>query len=212
MKCLFFIFSLLVATCAFAQQSSGGESAPAGNASTGGPSSVGQIVGQNYVIQPSDVLALEIYQHTDLKKQVRVEGDGSIELPLINKVTVQGMTVAEAQELIRDLYNRDYLVDPQVSLIVLEFSPKFVRVLGLVNSPGVVRIPPDRDLTLTEAIAAVNGFNRLGQPRKVQIKRVDDQGNARTIEVDFNRIMTDPNARDIVLQEGDTVFVPERLL
>lgn len=175
-------------------------------------SGIGITVGENYILKPSDVVSVDVYQELDLNKTVRVEGDGSVALALIGKVKVAGMTVAEAQSLLTDLYNRDYLVDPQVSLLVIEFSPKVIHILGSVNSPGVVEIPPDRVLTLTEAIAGVRGVSRLGNPKSVTIKRVDADGMARQMEVNFTRIVTDPNVKDIILQEGDTVWVPERII
>jgi polysaccharide export outer membrane protein len=191
--------------------SDGGSS---GNASgrSGGASGVGIIVGENYVLKPSDVISVEVYQEQDLEKTVRVEGDGSVALALIGKVKIGGMTVGEAQSLITDLYNRDYLVDPQISVLVTSFSPKMVHVLGSVNSPGVVEIPPDRDLTLTEAIAAVRGVSRLGNPKSITVKRVDNTGRAQQMEVNFTRIVTDPDVKDLVLKEGDTVWVPERII
>ena len=191
--------------------SDGGSS---GNASgrSGGSSGVGIIVGENYVLKPSDVISVEVYQEQDLEKTARVEGDGSVALALIGKVKIGGMTVGEAQSLITDLYNRDYLVDPQVSVLVTSFSPKMVHVLGSVNSPGVVEIPPDRDLTLIEAIAAVRGVSRLGNPKSITVKRVDNTGRAQQMEVNFTRIVTDPNVKDLVLKEGDTVWVPERII
>lgn len=170
------------------------------------------VVGENYVLKSSDVVSVEVYQEEDLNKNVRVEGDGTVALALIGKVKVAGMTVAEAQSLITDLYNRDYLVDPQVSLLVVQFSPKVVHILGSVNSPGVVDIPPDRDLTLTEAIAGVQGVSRLGNPKSITIKRSGENGRARQMEVNFSRIVTDPNVQDVVLQQGDTVWVPERII
>ncbi len=173
-------------------------------------SGIGIVVGENYILKPSDVISVEVYQEGDLEKSVRVEGDGSVALALIGKVKVAGMTVAEAQSLITDLYNRDYIVDPQVSLLVVQFSPKIIHILGSVNSPGVVEIPPDRNLTLTEAIAGVRGVSRLGNPKAVTIKRVDADGKARQMEVNFSRIVSDPNVKDVILQEGDTVWVPER--
>ncbi|PXA05688.1 sugar transporter [Coraliomargarita sinensis] len=188
--------------------SSGGSTGASGGSSQG----VGIIVGENYVLKPSDVISVEVYQEEDLNKSVRIEGDGSVALALIGKVKIAGMTVAEAQSLITDLYNRDYLVDPQVSVLVTSFSPKIVHVLGSVNSPGRVQIPPDRDLTLTEAIAAVRGVTRLGNPKSITIKRVDEDGRSRQMEVNFSRIVTDPDSRDIVLKEGDTVWVPERII
>jgi len=191
--------------------SDGGSS---GNASgrSGGSSGVGIIVGENYVLKPSDVISVEVYQEQDLEKTVRVEGDGSVALALIGKVKIGGMTVGEAQSLITDLYNRDYLVDPQVSVLVTSFSPRMVHVLGSVNNPGVVEIPPDRDLTLIEAIAAVRGVSRLGNPKSITVKRVDNTGRAQQMEVNFTRIVTDPNVKDLVLKEGDTVWVPERII
>lgn len=215
---------MLVFSCASHAQDSGfggnssqsGSSTSDSNSSSGGSGSgsagVGIIVGENYVLKPSDVISVEVYQEDDLNKSVRIEGDGSVGLSLIGKVKIAGMTVSEAQSLITDLYNRDYLVEPQVSLLVVSFSPKVVHVLGSVNSPGVVEIPPDRDLTLTEAIAAVRGVTRLGNPKSITIKRVEEDGRSRQMEVNFSRIVTDPDAKDITLKEGDTIWIPERII
>jgi polysaccharide export outer membrane protein len=188
---------------------SSGSGSRSGSSGSGG---VGIVVGENYILKPSDVISVEVFQEEDLNKSVRIEGDGSVALALVGKVKVAGMTVAEAQSLITDLYNRDYLVDPQISVLVVQFSPKVVHILGSVNSPGVVQLPPDRDLTLTEAIAGVRGVSRLGNAKSIIIKRVDEDGRARQMEVNFSRIVTDPNAKDIVLQEGDTIWVPERII
>ena len=213
----FFIVHILCALgCILNAQDDGGDSfssdSGAGGASGAiGQSGVGMIVGENYVLKTSDIISVEVYQERDLNKQVRVEGDGSVALSLIGKVKVAGMTAADAQSLITDLYNRDYLVDPQVSLIVTSFSAKVVRILGSVNRAGVVQIPPDRDLTLTGAIAGVNGVSRLGNPKSITIKRVDENGKARQMEVNFSRILTDPNVKDVILQEGDIIWVPERV-
>ena len=215
---------LFLATFLRAQEASGGgvgggEGGGTGNrsfssSSGGSPSAggVGIVVGENYILKPSDVISVDVYQEDDLNKSVRIEGDGSVALALVGKVKVAGMTVAEAQSLITDLYNRDYLVDPQISLLVVQFSPKVVHILGSVNSPGVVELPPDRDLTLTEAMASVRGVSRLGNPKSITIKRVEEDGRARQMEVNFSRIIQDPNSKDIILKEGDTIWVPERMI
>ncbi len=174
-------------------------------------SSIGAAVDSNYKLTPSDVIEIEVYQENDLKKTARIEGDGTVSLALIGKVEVAGLTVSEAKALITDLYNREYLVDPQISVLVITFSPKVIRVLGSVNNPGVVELPYDRDLTLTEAIAEVRGISRLGNPKALKIKRVSDD-QTEQIEINFSKILTDPDVEDIVLKEGDTIWVPERIL
>jgi len=217
-KSVILLFALGIASLsAIAQE---GQYSDAGSSSSGSSSAssgsvvggIGIVVGENYILKPSDVISVEVYQEKDLNKEVRVEGDGSVALALVGKVKIAGMTVAEAQSLITDLYNRDYLVDPQVSVIVTSFSAKFVRVLGSVNRAGVVQIPPDRDMTLTEAIAGVNGISRLGNPKSIIIKRVNEDGTTRQLEVNFSRILTSPDSKDVVLEEGDTIWVPERII
>ena len=175
-------------------------------------SDFGIVVDENYVLQPSDVIQVSIFLEPDLEKSVRIEADGTVTLPLIKKVKVAGLTVSDTQELITQLYNRDYLVDPQISVLVVSFSPKVVRVLGSVNRPGVVEMPPDREMTLTEAIASANGISRLGNPKSITIKRVNESGKTQQFEVNFNRILMNAKAKDMILKEGDTIWVPERLI
>ena len=161
--CFFFSSALLQAQESGGEGGSGSGSYSSGSAGAGG--GVGIVVGENYILKPSDVISIEVYQEADLNKSARIQGDGSVALALIGKVKVAGMTAGEAQSLIIDLYNRDYLVDPQISLLVVEFSPKVIHILGSVNNPGVVPILPDRDLTLTEAIVIVRCVSRVGNPK-----------------------------------------------
>jgi polysaccharide export outer membrane protein len=207
--CFFFSTALLQAQESGGEGGSGSGSYSSGSSSAGG--GVGIVVGENYILKPSDVISLEVYQEADLNKSARIQGDGSVALALIGKVKVAGMTAGEAQSLIIDLYNRDYLVDPQISLLVVEFSPKVIHVLGSVNSPGVVSIPPDRDLSLTEAIASVRGVSRLGNPKSITIKSVDNDGQVNLKKVNFSRIIQGTST-DIPLKEGDTIWVPERII
>ena len=178
----------------------------------GSSADFGIVVDENYILKPSDVIQVSIFLEPDLEKSVRIEADGTVTLPLIKKVKVADLTVSDAQELITQLYNRDYLVDPQISVLVVSFSPKLVRILGSVNRPGVVEMPPDREMTLTEAIASANGISRLGNPKSITIKRVDDSGKTQQFEVNFNRILMNAKAKDMILLEGDTIWVPERII
>ena len=175
-------------------------------------SGLGIIVGENYILKPSDVISIDVYNELDLSKTDRIQADGSVTLPLINKVVVAGLTISDAQELITELYNRDYLVDPQISVIVTQFAPKYVTIFGQVNRPGDIEMPPDREMTLTEAIAKANGISRLGNPRSVTIKRVKKNGETEILQINFNKVTMDSKADDIILKEGDTITVPERII
>ena len=205
------VLYLLFCIAALSGQDAGAGGADSSSSSSGG-AAVGMAVGSNYVLKVSDVIELDVYQERDLNKSVRIEGDGTVSLALVGRVKLAGMTVGEGKSLITDLYNRDYLVDPQISLLVVSFSPKVLHILGSVRSPGVVNIPPDRDLTLTEALSMVGGVTRMGNPRAIKIKRVDQDGRTRQMEVNFSKVVQDPDVKDLVLNEGDTIWVPERII
>ena len=205
------VLYLLFCTAALSAQDAGAGGTDSSSSSSGG-AAVGMVVGSNYVLKVSDVIELDVYQERDLNKSVRIEGDGTVSLALVGRVKLAGMTVGEGKSLITDLYNRDYLVDPQISLLVVSFSPKVLHILGSVRSPGVVNIPPDRDLTLTEALSMVGGVTRMGNPRAIKIKRVDQDGSTRQMEVNFSKVVQDPDVTDLVLNEGDTIWVPERII
>ena len=172
---------------------------------SGGGSSV------NYVIQPYDLLLFRVFQEPDMDSEVRVEADGSVRLPLIGDVSLFGRTLLDAQELLFKLYDADYLVNPQINLRVLEFAERKVNVLGQVNGPGFVLIPPDRPLFLTDAVAGAGGPTRLANMKKIQLKRTLNNGEVISRELNMERILSDPQSRDFPLEDGDTVFVPERV-
>ena len=215
--CLCFLFFFFYLS-AFGQDISNGNTSYSSSEYSGNfkssneASDFGIVVDENYILQPSDVIRVSIFLEPDLEKSVRIEADGTVTLPLIKKVKVANLSISDAQELITQLYNRDYLVDPQISVLVVSFSPKLVRILGSVNRPGVVEMPPDREMTLTEAIASANGISRLGNPKSITIKRVDDSGKTQQFDVNFNRILMNANAKDMILKEGDTIWVPERII
>ena len=125
----------------------------------------------NYLLNPSDILRVEVFQEQDLFREVRVAQDGSIVLPLIGKIYVGGKSVFDAEKLITELYNRDYLVNPQINVTITEYALRRVNVIGQVNKPGIVIFPPEEEMVLLEAISLAGGFNRLADKSKVTLTR-----------------------------------------
>src|SRR5471032_2484707 len=87
----------------------------------------------DYVLQPYDLVKVVVFQETDLEREVRISPDTTLTLPLIHTVDLKGKTVREAQDIIRNLYDRDFLVNPQVNITVIEYAKVTVNVLGAVN-------------------------------------------------------------------------------
>jgi polysaccharide biosynthesis/export protein len=165
----------------------------------------------NYLLNPSDLLRVEVFQEQELFREVRVAQDGTIVLPLIGKIYVGGKSVFDAERLITELYNRDYLVNPQINVTITEYALRRVNVIGQVNKPGVVIFPPEEEMVLLEAISLAGGFNRLADKGKVTLTRTLANGKTETFSVDTRKLISGDQSTVWNLQKDDVIFVPERV-
>ncbi len=165
----------------------------------------------NYLLNPSDLLRVEVFQEPDLIREVRVAQDGSIVLPLIGKIYVGGKSVFDAESLITELYNRDYLVNPQINVTITEYALRRVNVIGQVNKPGIVIFPPEEEMVLLEAISLAGGFNRLADKGKVTLTRTLSNGKSETFNIDTRKLISGDQSMTWDLQKDDVIFVPERV-
>lgn len=166
----------------------------------------------DYVLQPSDLIRVLIFQEPDLLREVRITQEYSITLPLIGTIDLRGRTVRQTEEIIRSLYDKDYLVNPQVNLTVLEYTQRTVQVVGSVNQPGVVVFPPEQKMGLVEAIARAGGQSRIADLKRVRLTRTSAEGKTENFIINVDDMMKGASGDQWLLLKGDVVFVPERLL
>jgi polysaccharide export outer membrane protein len=164
----------------------------------------------DYMLRPSDILQVKVFQEEDLTREVSVSQEFTVSLPLVGTVDLRKCSVRQAEELIRQLYDRDFLVNPQVTVIVLKYAERAVNVIGMVNSPQAVPFPPERGLTLLEAVARAGGFNRMADRGNVKITRTDDKGISSTFTVNAEKLLDSKSPNLWPLQVDDVVYVPEK--
>lgn len=165
----------------------------------------------DYVLQPSDLIRVMIFQEPDLLREVRITQEYTITLPLIGTIDLRDRTVRQTEEIIRGLYDKDYLVNPQVNLTVLEYTQRTVQVVGAVNNPGAVVFPPEQKMGLVEAIARAGGQSRIADLKRVRLTRTAD-GRTENFIINVDNLMKGASGEQWLLTKGDVIFVPERLL
>jgi len=184
---------------------------------TAADGNAGQIAGSapaaqaDYLLQPYDLIEVVVFQEPDLAREVRLSQDATISLPLIGSVDLNARTVREAQELVRKLY-LDYLVSPQINITVKEYARETVNVLGAVNTPGAINIPPEQPLKLLDAITRAGGFSRLADRNKVKLTRLNGNGKTSTFVINADDIIQSKSNEPWILSKGDVIYVPERIL
>ncbi|RYD80407.1 MAG: hypothetical protein EOP84_12045, partial [Verrucomicrobiaceae bacterium] len=111
------------------------------------------------LLKVDDMIRLEVYQEPDLTVNSRILKSGEVVLVFLGPVKIAGLTVAKANEKIRELYDQDYIIDPKVSLTVENYSQDFVSVLGSVTNPGNVPLPASGQLDLGSVLALAGNTN-----------------------------------------------------
>lgn len=167
----------------------------------------------SYILRPNDTISLSVYQELDLSVKVRILKTGEASFPLIGSVEVGGLSVTAAAAKIRDLYAKDYLVDPKLNLTVDEYATEFISVIGAVKIPGQIPMPVSGHLDLASAMATAGGLLENADANNIQLVRA--AGSTSSFSMDAiqgaaGRTQLAPGDRIIVNQSafvGKTVTV-----
>ena len=156
--CLPALLWLLLAACA-----SGGGQRPAGNVVAALPapdstSANGAYSGaSDYRIGAQDLLNISVFGVEELNKDVRVNSNGQVSLPLVGTVMAGGRTIPELESDLARKYAAGYLQNPQVTVFVKEFTSQRITLEGAVAKPGIY--PLTGRTTLLQAIALGGGVD-----------------------------------------------------
>jgi polysaccharide export outer membrane protein len=162
------------------------------------------------VLKPNDVILVKVYQEDDLETKAAIDRDGLITLPLLGTVEVRNRTPEQATMLIRALYAKGYLVNPRVSLTVLEHAKLRFTVMGQVQRPGTYEFPADEPLNLLQGIAMAGGYTRMGSPSKVSLQRMQN-GQPAIYPLNADQMSKDKKAKPFGIMPDDIITVGERI-
>lgn len=171
-----------------------------------------------YKITLTDLLRIDIYQEDDLRTMSRVDAKGRINLPLVGEVQVSGLTISAAQKAVENAY-RDgrYLRNPQVTINVEAYAPREVSIQGQVRSPGRYPLPIETSMTVLELVTRAGGFTDTAKGTAVSVTRVTPDGKKQVFTIDVDSLLkgksgANINDNSLMLEPGDIVFVPERII
>ena len=177
-------------------------------------------VHSTYLLGPDDQVEISAPELSEFgNKPARIDGDGDVQVPLVGRVHLAGLTAQQAEKEI-DKVLRKYIRDPQVVVNVSEVRSQPVSILGAVNTPGVHQVQGHK--TLLEMLASAGGI-RPDAGYSVRITRqlewgciplpgaVPDASAQFTVaEVNLKKIMEakDP-AENIRILPHDVISVPK---
>lgn len=163
-------------------------------------------VDTDYVLGPGDVIKITVFQNPDLTTETRVSESGTITFPLIGKVQIGGTAPPAAEARIaRLLKEGNFLIDPQVTILVEQIHGNQVAALGQFNRPG--RYPLETtQMRLSDLVAQAGGIAPTGSDTVIFAGKRDGKPVWREIDVG-TMFANNQMESDFVLQGGDVLFV-----
>jgi polysaccharide biosynthesis/export protein len=189
------------------QSGSGSQPAPAADATApaAAPSGV-KAHDDTFIIGADDVLAINVWKETEMSRSVPVRSDGKISLPLVGELTAAGRTPLQLeQDIAAKLKN--YMTDPQVTVIVQEINSQKYNILGLVTKPGAYSLIATT--TIVDAIANAGGFKDFAKKKGIYVLRQNPGGGETRIDFNYQDFIKGKNTnQNIALKPHDTIIVP----
>jgi len=170
-----------------------------------------------YTLGGGDRIRLDILEVPQYSGEYQIPPGGSLTLPLIGSVLLEGLTEQQAAQAISARY-QSVIKRPLVTVTLLSPRPFNVSVSGEVNRPGSYTLsftggvgddPGIQYPSVTQAIQQAGGVTLSADLRNVQVRRRQQFGSGAVTTVNLWEFVQTGNPRqNLLLRDGDTVFVP----
>lgn len=165
---------------------------------------------QSTTLGVGDELEIRIAQTKDVPTNYVVSPDGTVTLPYVGAVKIDGLEPNEIETTVRQkLIDGEFYTNPTVSVVVKAYRSKRVLLIGQVKKPDSYPLEPG--MTLLRLISLAGGFTELANEDSVTIRRRLKNGTTKIVSVSVDDIIEN-RIGDVPLQAGDSINVPKSAL
>ena len=176
--------------------------------------------GKGYQIGPADVLNLTIFAGGEKQHDIdlTVSPEGTINAPFIGSVKAAGLTTSQLENSIAEPLERDYLVNPKVTVHIKEFHSLHYYISGAISQPGLYEMTSETSLL---ALIAKSGGVLPDRGPMAYVMREsggvnsgggvspDKKTPSEPIKIDLQRLLDQGDlSANIMLKPGDMVYIP----
>ena len=179
-----------------------------GTVSTSSVSSLNDV----YLLGPGDLITIDVFNVPEYSGEQRVLANGNVNLPAVGQLSVNGLTLAQAEQAISEKY-RGEVRYPQITVNLL--TPRQLRIAlsGEIYTPGQYTLTIDNDgqfPSLVEAIKLAGGITQAADLRRVEIQRRVENGGTQRVVSDLAALLTQGDlAQDFPLRDGDSITITQ---
>lgn len=169
---------------------------------------------RNYTLRLGDQVQVRVADHEDLALELSVFTTGEISYPGVGKLVFHGKTPAQLETQVAASLKTRGILSAEVSVLIKDSKPGSVYIQGAIHGAQAVELPMYRQLRISQLVAIAGGLAPDAEPKYIKLHRVDpgQASGTRVITVDYDQVASGANAAgDMVLQDGDSIFVPRRV-
>jgi polysaccharide export outer membrane protein len=160
-------------------------------------------IDEDFRLGPGDRLRVDVFGDERMSQDLQIRPDGKITLPQVGELTAAGLTSLELDDAVTAALTA-VIVDPVVTVIVLEATSAQVHVIGEVGSPGSLIM--HGPLEVLTALAQAGWLREFADKGGIHIQRTTGD-RLQKIAVDYKRLMKG-EGEPVFLQPGDRLVVP----
>ena len=166
----------------------------------------------HYIVNPEDILNIQVWGQEDMKRSVEVSGEGEITFPPIGKVRAAGLTITQLEFSIAEkLKNQGLLVNPKVSVDINRYGSLKAFIMGEVAKPG--RYFLKGKIHILALISEAGGLTESAGNTAIIIRNNahSSEGSSakNIIKIDIDNVASGQNFHESFVLPGDTVQIPK---
>ncbi len=174
------------------------------------PSAAPVVSDDGYILGAGDRLKLDFFGVPEFSGDYAVLPNGSVNLPQVGMVALQGYTVQQASQLLTQRYS-PILTRPVINVNVVATRPVMIAIAGEIERPGAYSLMSStgESPVLSRAIQQAEGITRSADLQRVKIRRRTAGGGNEIITVNLLQLLRSGDAQqDIRLRDGDSILIP----
>jgi len=157
-----------------------------------------------YILGPADIISINLTDTDDIDNSYELDPDGMIDLPFIGKIKIDGLTLDEAQNILKEILG-DFYKNPDLQISIEEFNSSKVYIVGAVRNQITINLD-QKPIKLIEAAIQAN-FNPNAADKLLGTKgflRRDNQ----VYKINLNNaFMSLDDKENFFLKKDDVIFI-----
>ncbi|MBT9312477.1 polysaccharide biosynthesis/export family protein [Leptothoe kymatousa] len=170
------------------------------------------VLDESYLLGPGDLITIDIFNVPEYSGEQRVLANGNVNLPVVGQVSVNGLTLAQAESAISAKYSREVRY-PQITVNLLNPRQLRVAVTGEIHAPGLYTLDAGQRgqfPSLIEAIRLAGGITQAADLRRVEIQRRTENGSTQRVVSNLSALLGRGDlSQDFPLRDGDSIVISQ---